>query len=104
MYKGYRVDEEVIHDYQYPETAYVIQAPCGCAACCDEVQPGHLYCSTSPDELADAEHAFRRLETGRGWFWQYTGPIENVDTFLESEEEHDRRFWRRDENGEWEAY
>ena len=50
MYKGYVVTEEVIRD-EYPETALVVQAPCGCQACEDEVQPGHPYCDVSPIEL-----------------------------------------------------
>jgi len=83
MYKGYRVEERIIHDYQYPETALVLDAPCGCEACNDHVQPGHGQCSTSPDVLLDDPNVYKRLETGWGWFWEYRGPAGNVDEWLE---------------------
>jgi len=87
MYKGYTVTEEIIHDYEHPETAFVLSAPCGCAACEDEVQAGHFACSTSPEELRGDPEVFPRLENGR-WFWQYYGSIENVDSFLEDGDEN----------------
>ena len=82
MYKGYEVHEEVIRDYEFPETAFVLCAPCGCTACEDSVQPGHFACSTTPSELRDDENVFPRLE-GNRWFFEYFGPLDAVDSFLE---------------------
>lgn len=82
MYKNYYVQEEIIHDYEYPETALVLVAPCGCSACEERVQPGHECCSSSPEDLRDDLNVMPRLE-GRRWFWEYIGPRENVDEWLE---------------------
>lgn len=85
MYKGYAVAEEIIHDYEYPETAIVLDAPCGCYACDEEVQAGHFACSCSPAELTNDENVSRRLDNSR-WFWVYRGPPKNIDSMLEVSE------------------
>lgn len=82
MYKGYYVREEVIRDYQFPETAFVIDAPCGCPACEENVQPGHFACSSPPEGLCGDENVFPRLENNR-WFFEYVGPLDAVDSFLD---------------------
>lgn len=87
MYKGYRVEERIIHDYQCPETALVLDAPCGCNACNDHVQSGHEQCSASPDVLLDDPNVYKRLETGWGWFWGYCGPDKYVDKWLDIDTE-----------------
>ena len=73
-YKGYTVVEEVIHDYEFPETALVLAASCGCQVCQDEVQEGHFACGTSPEDLRNDPNVFPRLE-GNRWFWEYTGDV-----------------------------
>ena len=83
MYKGYTVTEKIIHDYQFPEVAFVLNASCGCSACKDKVQPGHFACDTTPIELRNDKNVFARLENNC-WFFEYCGPIENVDSFLEN--------------------
>ena len=81
MYKGYKVVEEIIKDYEYPQIEFVLRAPCGCQACKDEVQPGHFACSRTPAKLQEDENISATLEGGR-WYWRYFGPEENVDSFL----------------------
>ncbi len=81
MYKGYLVTEEIIHDYQFPETAFVLNARCGCRACEDEIQEGHFACNTTPADLRNDNNVYFRLENNR-WFVEYVGDIKNVDRFL----------------------
>lgn len=91
MYKGFNVSERIIHDYQVPETAVVIDAPAGCAQCqeagaqCQEagaVQPGHEQCGVIPEVLANDINVFPRLETGVGWFLEFVGDQQAVDKWL----------------------
>lgn len=73
MYKGYQVIEEIIKDYQHPQIDLVLQAPCGCSACGEEVQQGHFACSTSPAKLIKDQNVLPVLENNR-WYWSYHGP------------------------------
>jgi len=82
MYKGYKVKETVIHDYEHPATELVVLAPCGCYGCDDGWKSGHAYCSASPDALINDNQVQRRYDSSYGWFWVYLGPSENVDSFL----------------------
>lgn len=87
MYKGYKVVEEVVNDYQHyqhPEINMVLQAPCGCIACESEVQSGHFACSTSPAELT-RDHNITAVLNNNRWYWVYYGPDKNVDEWLESD-------------------
>jgi len=81
MYKGYRVVEEVIKGYDYPQVDIVVQAPCGCQACEDQVQPGHSDCNTSPSSLKGDKNV-SPFNDGR-WYWSYHGPVENIDEWLD---------------------
>lgn len=59
---GYEVDQE---------TGEVINAPCGCPQCSDQVQPGHFACSTVPTPLMEAEEkglVDRAFDNGT-WKW-----------------------------------
>jgi hypothetical protein len=64
MYKGYETNEEVISG----SVIEVIEAPCGCMACEDQVQPGHFACSTSPVELRSDPNVQAVLVDSR-WIW-----------------------------------
>lgn len=81
-YKGYRVTEEIIKDYEKPLTDIVLCAPCGCQACEEQVQPGHFACSPSPEELVNDVNVSPTFESNQ-WYWSYHGPSENVDEWLE---------------------
>lgn len=84
MYKGYKVTEEVIKDYENPLVDLVVQAPCGCQACEEHVQPGHPYCNPSPPELVGDDNITPLLDNNR-WYWGYYGPPELVDEWLKGE-------------------
>ena len=48
----------------------IVDAPCGCPACNNGVQPGHFACNTSPAEMLRAEAdgaAIRVYADGWGW-------------------------------------
>jgi hypothetical protein len=89
MYKGYSVREVVLHDYETPETAVIIDAPAGCSQCQDEgqVQPGHSLCALIPDELAGDENIYPSLDSTHGWIMYFSGPDEHVDEWLEAPKE-----------------
>ena len=78
IYKGYEVVKEIIHDYEYPKTALVVIAPCGCQACEDKVQEGHFACFTSPEDLRSDPNVYPRLEESR-WFWEYIGSLAELE-------------------------
>lgn len=84
MYKGFTVRERVIHGYQVPQTAIVIDAPAGCSQCqdCGFVQSGHEQCGVIPESLANDENVFPRLETGIVWYLEFVGDLQYVDTWL----------------------
>ena len=71
-YNGYPVTKTVIRDCEHPEIALVLDAPCGCGECENEVQTGHFACSTSPKDLLDDPNVVKRLK-GNHWFWEYVG-------------------------------
>lgn len=50
----------------------VPNAPCGCPACDDGVQPGHFACSTAPEWvlMAEREGAVVRYYNGTSWVWE----------------------------------
>lgn len=82
-YKGYEIHEVVLHSYAIADdTAVVLDAPCGCMACEEQVQPGHFQCSTSPDDLKDDPNVTARLDSRLGWFWEWRGPNSAVDSWL----------------------
>jgi hypothetical protein len=67
---GYKVTKEWHGDY----VDYIVEAPCGCYSCDNEVQQGHFSCSPSPDELIHAEQkglVTRSYYSGR-WYWFLT--------------------------------
>ncbi len=84
MYEGYNVTQQIIKDYQFPLVDLVLQAPCGCQACEDQVQPGHTICETSPTKLRDNNNVTPVLQDNR-WYWSYHGPTSNVDEWLPQE-------------------
>ena len=85
MYKGYKVREIILHDYQHPETAVIIDAPCGCEQCQElqKVQPGHSLCSLMPDDLVDDPNVYPSLDDSHGWILYFVGDNEYVDEWLE---------------------
>jgi len=85
MYKGYRVVEEIIKDYEYPQVDIVVQAPCGCLACEEYVQPGHTYCDAQPTRLVGDNNVTPVFSDNR-WYWRYHGPHEFVDAWLTEQE------------------
>lgn len=78
LYKGYEVIERV---FQYAsiggkdDEGLVLNAPCGCRACRDEVQPGHFACDSYPEWMDSDKNLHPRL-LGDGWVWEYTGPVQ----------------------------
>ena len=68
-----------------------LDAPCGCYACNEQVQPGHFACELSPLALLAWERngdAYREYDGGR-WRWfvteesQIRGQIANDPTWVE---------------------
>ena len=84
MYKNYTVREVILNDYQTPETAVVIDVPCGCNQCqdLDEVQPGHFACGLLPESLRNDENIFPRLNRNE-WLAEFVGDYSHVDEWLE---------------------
>lgn len=86
-YKNFVVNEVILHDYQYPETAILINAPSGCPECNSKgvVQPGHSQCDIIPKSLIGDDKIFPRLEQGWGWILEYIGNNKSVDEWLPDE-------------------
>lgn len=84
MYKGYRVQEVILHDYEYPETVVVVDVSCGCHQCNElgSVQSGHGICGVIPSNLLEDENVFARLDSSRGWFVEFIGDNKFVDEWL----------------------
>lgn len=85
MYKGYKVREIILNDYQVPETIIIIDASCGCIQCDEygEIQQGHFACGLLPETLRGDKNIFPRLEHGE-WFAEFIGGAEHVDEWIES--------------------
>jgi hypothetical protein len=81
MYKGFRVEEVILHDYEYPLKAVLIDAPCGCRQCEEvgEVQIGHSQCGIIPLELQGDPSVSARLEHGWGWVLEFVGSTDYID-------------------------
>jgi len=87
MYKGYKVREIILNDYQVPETIVIVEGvSCGCQQCQEagKIQPGHFACGLLPDELQNDGNIYPRLERGE-WYVEFAGDNEDVDEWLELE-------------------
>lgn len=57
--------------YTVQKDGSLLDAPCGCYACDEQVQQGHCYCDVPTVELLAAEDAgkIRRQLDNAGWYW-----------------------------------
>lgn len=60
----------------------VINAPCGCGACDDEVQPGHFACSTAPARLVEAERQGVLVRSFGSGIWEWVVTRKGMRTTL----------------------
>ncbi|MCP5016933.1 MAG: hypothetical protein GY938_16945 [Ketobacter sp.] len=78
------MSQVVLHDWEVPEMAVLIDAPTGCSQCeeAGQVQPGHSQCGVTP-ALTNDSNVYPRLEQGWGWILEFIGDDEHVDEWVD---------------------